>query len=45
MKERETIVNRTPVLKVVKGQQIAGWTIKDDEMNLGIVEDLKVARI
>lgn len=45
MKEGETMTNRFSALEAVKGQQIAGWIIKDDEMSLGTEEDLKMVRI
>jgi hypothetical protein len=49
VKEGKIVIDRTPALEVVKGKQIAGWTIEDDEMikeiNLGTEEEPKMVRV
>lgn len=43
------MIDRTPALEVLKGKQIAGWTIEDDEMikeiNLGTEEEPRMVRV
>jgi hypothetical protein len=49
VKEEKIVIDRTPALEAVKGKQIAGWMIEDDEMikeiNLGTEEEPKMVRV
>ena len=49
VKEGEIVIDRISALEPVKGKQIAGWTIEDDEMikeiNLGTKEEPKMVRV
>ena len=49
VKEGKIVIDRFPALEAMKGKQIAGWTIEDDEMikemNPWIEEDPKMVRV
>ena len=49
VKEGEIAIDHTPASEAVKGKQIAGWTVEDEDLvkhlNLGTTEDPKLVKI